>query len=294
MEKFLKELRDALEKIDGVDVDSIIDKYKEHFSLGHEAGMTDEEIIERFDSIDDIIQSFQSSEEEQPQTEQGFSLTLDVSQFSDFKIENSDKPFGIQFKLDEDSTKYVEVIRNGKEIHLKSKFKDSLGLPHHFEGIAYIGYQEKIENFNATAVNCDMEFGCRMKCESFSLTIISGDVSNLDVHAEEKIYINSVNGDLTIVNLITKNLQLSTVNGDMKVEEVVCDQIKLSTVNGDIHIKNSNSAPYTINTVSGDVVIDSGVRPEDVKVSTVSGKVTVEGISVGKSLAEKLRNKFKF
>lgn len=296
MEKFLEELRAALEKIDGVDVESVINKYKEHFALGHEAGMTDEEIIERFDSIDEIVQSFQKTEEESStqQSEQGFTIILDIGQFSDFTIETSDKPFGIKFELDEDATKYVEIVRKEKEIHLKSKYFNNMKNPKDFEGTLLIGCKEKINSLTINGANCDIDFDCSLDCDFFSLTTISGDVSNLDVHATDKIYINSVNADFNIDRLITQNCQISTVNGDIEIEEFVCDQVKVSTVHGDIHIHNSNDAKYSINTVAGDVIIDHGGNPENIKVSCVSGTVKVEGKTLSKTIGEVIRNSLKF
>lgn len=296
MENFLEELRAALEKIEGVDVESVINKYKEHFALGHEAGMTDEEIIERFDSIDEIIKSLQQTEEDHSDEPigQGFTIILDIGQFSDFTIETSDKPFGVKFELDEDATKYVEIIRKEKEIHLKSKYMNNIKKPNDFSGTLLIGYQEKINSITINGANCDIDFDCSLDCTSFSLTTISGDVSNLDVHATEKIYINSVNADFDINRLVTPNCQISTVNGDIEIEEFVCDRVKISTVHGDIHIYESNEAKYNINTVAGDVVIDRGAKPEDVRVSCVSGSVKVAGKSLGKTIGEIIRNSIKF
>ena len=47
MEKFLKELKIALEEAQIENKEEILATYLEHFTLGHEAGMSDEEIIDR-------------------------------------------------------------------------------------------------------------------------------------------------------------------------------------------------------------------------------------------------------
>ena len=129
MEKFLEELRNALNDANVENSEEIIAKYLKHFSLGHEAGMTDEEIIERFDSIEDIVMKASKAKKDSSL----YNIILDLDCFSDFKIVRDDEISGVEFDIEEDAFKYCSIIREGNTIHLKSKiFKTILRQRTHF------------------------------------------------------------------------------------------------------------------------------------------------------------------
>ena len=94
MEKFLKELKIALEEAHIENKEEILATYLEHFTLGHEAGMSDEEIIDRFDQIEDII--WKLGRKKSDKEPEGYSIELDLACFSDFQIRCSNKVTGIQ------------------------------------------------------------------------------------------------------------------------------------------------------------------------------------------------------
>ena len=56
-EQYLKDLRKGLEKAKYKDVDAIIEKYQKRFDLAEEAGFKDEESIEKFGSVEDVVES---------------------------------------------------------------------------------------------------------------------------------------------------------------------------------------------------------------------------------------------
>ncbi|MDE6660360.1 MAG: DUF4097 family beta strand repeat-containing protein [Anaeroplasmataceae bacterium] len=290
MEKFLEELRKALEEANIENGEEIVAKYLEHFSVGHEAGMTDEEIIERFDSIEDIVHNAIDEKE----TLSRYDVILDLECFSDFKIVKKDEISGIDFEIEEDAYKYVSVVREGRRIHLKSKLFNTLFKKRNFEGTMFIGRNVLFGEFTINNVNCDMTCDCKIMCSDFSLSNVNGDIEELDLVAEEIIVINNTNGDIEISRLEAPHVKISTVSGDIHIEEFTADEVKLSTVSGDISIELATGAEYNINSVSGDVRIEAGAEDSKVKVSTVSGEVEISGKVVSESVSEKIKKSFKW
>lgn len=291
MEKFLEELRHALEEAKVENSEEIVAEYLEHFSVGHEAGMTDEEIIERFDKIEDIV--FNASKKSENTTK--YDVILDLEYFSDFEIVQKSKVSGIQFEVDEKALEYITIIRQEGKIHLKNKKHDPFHKNKHFEGTMYVGKDVQFNQFTINNINCDISCNFNTVCSGFSLENINGDVKGFDVVAEESILINNTNGDLDFSRLEAPTIKINNVSGDIEIDELTADLMKVSTVSGDIKILHCNeSSDCQFNTVSGDIQIKDGAEDSKVKVSTVSGEVKFNGKVVSKSISEIIKNSFKW
>lgn len=290
MEKFLEELRKALEEANVENGEDIVAKYLEHFSLGHEAGMTDKEIMERFDSIEDIVHNASRKKESSSK----YDVTLDLECFSDFKIVRDGEISGIDFEIEEEAYKYVSVVREERKIHLKCKLFSPFKKGHSFEGTMYVGPNVRFNQVTINNVNCDITCDLKFQCADFSLSNVNGDVEELNIVAEESIVINNTNGDIELSNVEAPEVKISTVSGDIKIEEFTADHVKLSTVSGDISIQTATEAEYSISTVSGDVIIEEGADDSKVKVSTVSGEVEIGGKVISKSISDIIKKSFKW
>ncbi|MDE5855704.1 MAG: DUF1700 domain-containing protein, partial [Anaeroplasmataceae bacterium] len=212
MEKFLEKLRNALEEANVENSEEIVAKYLEHFSLGHEAGMTDDEIIERFESIEEIVHNASRVKE----TSSRYDVTLDLECFSEFEIVQKDEISGIDFELEEEAYKHVSVVREGRKIHLKCKLFSSFKKGHSFEGTMYVGPNVSFNQFTINNVNCDITCDLKIQCTDFSLANVNGDVEDLNIVAEESIVINNTNGDIELPNVEAPEVKISTVSGDIK------------------------------------------------------------------------------
>lgn len=279
MEKFLESLRVALEEASVENKDEIIENYLNHFSIGHEAGMTDEEIIERFDSIEDIVASYvnQSSKEEK----RDFKLELDLSCFEKFDIESIDGD-NIRLEIDEEAANYVEVLKDDSSFHLKNKvMKKNLTNKNLFDGTLYIGRDILFDKIIIGNVAADMNI-CFLKGNSILINTVTGDIRFDSINASEKVKIASVSGDINLRDICSPNLILETVNGDIKVREICSDNVKFDTVNGDIEIGVTNEANYVFNSVNGDLKIKKGDIKE-VSISTLNGDFILEGEKISSS-----------
>ncbi len=290
MEKFLEDLRKALEEAGVEQVDEIVAEYLEHFTIGHEAGMIDEEIIERFDSIEDIVHN--AVDEKEPSSR--YDVILDLECFSEFQFVQKSELLGIDFEIDEDANKYVSVVRDGRRVHLKSKVFNTLFKKRNFKGTVFIGKNVLFDQFTINNVNCDITCECKIMCSDFSLSNVNGDFEQMDIIAEESIVITNTNGDIEISRLEAPHIKISTVSGDIHIEEFTADNVKLSTVSGDISIELATGAEYNINSVSGDVRIEAGAEDSKVKVSTVSGEVEISGKVISKSVSDIIKKSFKW
>lgn len=272
MEKFLEKLRNALEEANVENSEAIVEKYFEHFQLGHEAGMSDEEIIERFDSIEEIVESYMN----QDKTVEGFKLYLDVSVFENFDVvltEGTD----VRLEIDEKALDYVNVEKTKTHLNLKLKGKANKFFKerYHFHGTLWVGSKLVLNEVVISNIHADMKI-CSLRSENIFVNNINGDMKFDALTGKEKIKITTVSGDIEIHSIDVPNLWIDSVNGDIKVDELCCDKVKFKTVNGDFEIENSNEADFVVNTVNGDVKIKEG-KVNVVVGSNVSGDVIIEG-----------------
>ena len=282
MEKFLKELKIALEEAHIENKEEILATYLEHFTLGHEAGMSDEEIIDRFDQIEDII--WKLGRKKSDKEPEGYSIELDLACFSDFQIRCSNKVTGIQFDIDEGALDYVEIVREGKRIHLKNKGIDFFSKRKKYDGNMLIGSEVLFNQFKINNLSCDVHCNFKINCTNFFISNVSGDIHFSDVEVEETSVINNTSGDITLARLLTPRVKINTISGDISISDFTCDVAKLVTVSGDIKIAQSNEADFQISSVSGDVNILVGADTSKVKASSVSGSIQMSGEMVGKAL----------
>lgn len=272
MEKFLESLRNALEEANIENSEAIVEKYFEHFQLGHEAGMTDDEIIERFDSIEEIVESYM----EQDKTVEGFKLDLDVSVFEKFDVVSAEGT-DVRLEIDEKALDYVDVEKTKTHFSMKIKGKANKFFKekYHFHGKLWIGSKLVLNEVTIENIHADMSI-CSLRSENIFVKSINGEMKFDSLTGKDKIKITTVSGDIDIHNINVPNLWIDTVNGDIKIDDLCCDKVKFKTVNGDFKIGCSNEADFVVNTVNGDVEIEEG-KVNVVVGSNVSGDVTIEG-----------------
>ncbi len=293
MEKFLDELKRALEDSQVENQEEILATYEEHFALGHEAGMTDEEIIERFDSIDEIVSKL-SQKKSSNKNASCYDVVLDLSCFEEFYIKKTEAS-GICFDLDEEALDYVEILRKGNHLELKKK-KSFVSYPNKkkFEGTMLVGPNVSFRDFVIKSIYTDLHCNLAIECVNFSLTNVNGDFGKISVIAEKTTTIHNTTGDLSFTILNAPKFTLSNVSGDIEIEDLTSEMNEISTVSGDIDIRNATEAEYRIKSVSGDVTIHKGGNVDLIKSTTISGSIRVNGKDVSKTLSERLKNSFKW
>lgn len=290
-EKFLKDLRSALEAEGLHNIDEALELYSSRFDLGHEAGMSDEEIVDMLGSVEDIVAGYTQKET----LKNRYSITLELAVFSDFEIVRSNNP-GVEFDIEKKALDYVKIIRNENQISLKSvKSKNGSMFMRNgrFDGRMYIGEDVEIESL--VIDNCSSD----LKVDSLSGKIFvlsnksGGDIRFNDIEAKEKVIINNVSGDSKFNKVVSPLFMLNTVSGDTVIQEFVCDQAKMSIVSGDVTIHHSNDASYVVSCVSGDFKIKNEIDVEKIKFSSLSGDCYVGGRPLRKSFTAQIHDTFK-
>lgn len=84
--------------------------------------------------------------------------------------------------------------------------------------------------------------------------------------------VSTVNGDLVLDGLVG-NIQINSVSGEISVRNHT-GKLAVHAVNGDVTVSGAISS-LTSDSVSGDVFADIGGIPDDVRVSTVNGNISV-------------------
>jgi len=107
-----------------------------------------------------------------------------------------------------------------------------------------------------------------------SLTIesINGDVSVKDLGGEAEF--ETISGDVSLENA-NKGLDCSVISGDMTIKNI-SGNVSISAISGDISITEMDGQ-LSLSTVSGDIVLEKLALNEKLKVSSVSGDITISG-----------------
>ena len=104
-------------------------------------------------------------------------------------------------------------------------------------------------------VSGDVEVQGDDKAAHAELSTVSGDIDTQNLAGEATV--NSVTGDLVVVNSSFERVRMETVNGDIVFDSALSEDGTLSveTINGDLDINFSNavSARFDIETFNGDI-----------------------------------------
>lgn len=270
LEIYLEELEKSLAQ-HNISSEQILNEIKEQIKLYEEAGLTEEEIIKRLPSIEELIyQNMQVTADKKQLIE----LQLDLKSCSDLLIKSSPNP-GISYQIDdEDLLPYFEI----ENIHQKLSIKETGKL-----------LSSKISSYDLTIL-----YGPDISFSDININAISTDIS-LNFLTINKLKINVVSGDISLKDLIIGNASVSSVSGDLSfVNGTINEDCKLSTVSGDIEMLNTSlNGKTNIKTVSGDAILKGNNFDQNkIAMSTISGELQINKQVVA-SLSSKLQDMFK-
>lgn len=268
-EKFMEELRIKANE-NNLNTEEIIGKYQRRYKLAIEAGFSERETIEKFGSIDKIIESYKNDEIATSTEENKHTTTMDLLQIDgiysgDVTIKNTDKP-GITYKMDNavrdfynvDSTDKIFTIR---PIQNRGSFRKN----HRGDITVYINHEILFREIHLSVVSADLNAEAfDVKCDELTLSTVTGDISANNAE-------------------VSQNVSISVVSGDIDINSLISKKAKINTVSGDIHIKKINIDTINASTVSGDIIIDSGFNTE-IKGSSISGQIILNNKKIGKNL----------
>ena len=264
--EFKEELIEALEK-KNIPPKEIVEKYEKRMQLALEAGFSEEEAINKFGSIDDIVESCLKSDEKD-ECLKTFSVSIDSGDIIVKFVEGSD----ISYSLPEKYLKDYNVKNNSDGFSFEpvsAKMPSHRGITFRF----FIGKELKFAKFIIRSATAD-------------IIIKSGDIK-ADVCKFE-----IVSGDLNIEGIeAKKEFAISTISGDVEVDKIKSDKVSISTVSGDLEFKSAVIETLDVSTISGDINVNGLVS--NIKSSAISGEVTYNAEEVSKPFTKKVINIFR-
>lgn len=282
-QEFLESLEKALEE-NQIDSKDILKLYQSRFEIGYEAGMSDDEIISAFDTIEQIILKYKENV-----SLKTMNLDLNLLFFSDFVICNSNSK-GLHLTVDDGVKQYISIKQDETELNIKplNKFQSRKLRIKKYDGRLEIGSDVIFDTVKLNNVDCDIRCG-NITANKMMIENVSGDMNFNDVKILDQFILNNTNGDISFKSLNVPFTKLSTISGDLKFGEVVLDRVELKTISGNMTMDYCNEeAQLNISSVSGNVCIKHGANFENVKATSVSGCVEISGETKKTGIMEQL------
>lgn len=270
---YLKRLDEELKDAGFENTDAIIEKYSKRYDFGLESGLTDEEIEEKLGDPKDIVSNY-SEKSEYEYKESDTSLKINVSTVCDDILFEESIDDEIHVYLEDIDESAYEISNSNRGVDIKYIAKKFFGLNRRKSGLITIAIPNNT-SFNKILLqttNGDFKSKIDLDTKFINIEMVSGDAEFKNIKAKE-IKLHVVSGDFEAKDINTSSLNISTVSGDVEIEYLLANDLKVDTVSGDINI---HEASYGIN----------------VKASSISGSIMIDGKKY-KSFTKKIKEAFK-
>jgi DUF4097 and DUF4098 domain-containing protein YvlB len=261
----------------------IIEKYKSWYEIGLNAGMSEEEILLKFGSVDEIIKK---EMEEDKRIKDSFEIDLidlNIPSIDDLSIEFVEGS-EISYLIDSELEKYIEVKKTDKTFSISAKNQSKFGRNfHHGDIYIKIGKNLLINNFNLKTSTTDTEILGDISIKEFHISNNSGDFNMKGLIKGETLKINNISGDLLFDELNFKDISIKNVSGDVSAKNITSNVLNCENVSGDFKL-NLNVNNLTIDTVSGDFKLFG--KALSYKCHTVSGDVILNEEKINKNIKD--------
>lgn len=245
---FLDELRLNLENNNIENIEDIINEYEDFFNIGYEAGLTDEEILVKLGSIDDIVNKYinvESFEIVNSYNVYIHSVVIDKVNF--IRSTNPGLDYAIDTNLEELP---IEVTLCNNTLTVKDILKEN--------------YKGRVE--------LDIIIGTDVTFDNIKVELISGTITG-DSISSKNITLKTISGHLLVNNITCYDLNCSVISGriDFKILEVY-NMLYVNNVSGDIRITTITCNNGKVSSVSGKITI-LDYDTNNIKVSSVTGEI---------------------
>lgn len=266
-EEYMKELNRRLDKLNVEGKEEIINDFNNHFEMGHQDGISDEELILSLGPISEILGTYENISkkinddiivDDHPQQKEYTNkiTALDISaRHADTLITES-----------LDGRIHVNLYKEGT---LLSKLSNSL-TTYQEEEVYFI----KVLPLFPYKINGHYELKLEIPNDLTYLTLgtSSGDLyaKDLNIH---NVKIRSASGDLTLNGIHSQKIAIEVASSEMKLKELYGD-LNISTASGDVRIDQSKGNNFTYKAASGDLKINGDY--DNINLTNVSGDVFAE------------------
>ncbi len=257
MDEYIEKLNDYC-KEHNIEPDQYVAKVKNYFELGKQIDLTDQQIIQRLGTVEELVNTEQKDyvitvKDDNQMNFDKPELSIEMPFDVDVIIESNDNnEVSIDYDDDELSN-YVQLSVSKKAIDLSAKgahFKNidgqiTLSLPDN------LSYKSVRISTVSGDIDCD-DYG--FICDKFKLESVSGDCNFKFIKAED-VSFDIVSSDTTVENLDCQYCKLNSVDGDITIEKSIIDHLKVNTVSGDVNV-DGQIANSSSDTISGDIYIN--------------------------------------
>ena len=264
-DEYLRRLKNRLNDLNIDGKDEIYNDFTNHFEIGHQNGLSDDELIENLGSIDEVLESLESLSKQEK-------ITIDHhNQAKEFTnkitcVDVQARHANTTLKHSSDNGFHVDLHKDGK---LPEKLNHTL-----------IAYQEE-EKFIINVLPIfpyktygDYELVIQVPSElnKINLNSSSGDIYTNSINIKH-IKINSASGDINLQNLVCDILSLTVASSDIDIKHLT-GNLDIKSASGDVQIDHANGDNFSFKNVSGDLNIQADYKR--ILLNNVSGDVNAE------------------
>lgn len=255
---YLKRLEEELDKLQVINKDDILEKYRKRYDFGLEAEMSEDEIEAMLGNPCDIASkegNIFKNDIVELNKDNALDFKINISTLSD-DIEIIDSDYD-RVKVDLSLTdKDIYILdESDKMLSLKAKKRSFFSLNRRSGLIkVYISKKIKYNDIIISTTSGDIK-SCEINSLNLEINTVSGDLK-LDNVDTDDFTLNLVSGDAIITDVFGKNISIETVSGDVKIDFLVSDETRIETVSGDVVI-NQAKGNIKSSSISGDIIINS-------------------------------------
>lgn len=264
---YLKELSRRLNLLNIEGKEEILIDFKNHFELGHQDGISDEDLIASLGTIDEILAAYDdfSKTNNENILVHGHThkkeytntiTTVDISaRHADTKISTS-----------EDGGFHVDLFKEGK---LLERLSHTL-IAYQEEAVFFIKVLPLFPHKSNGQYDLTIQVPRDLPC--LKLNTSSGDVSAKHLSIKT-IKLSSANGDLNLNDIQSESISIDVASADVKLNEVNGD-LDIRCASGTVKVDTSNGAQLTLKNASGDFSLKGDYQ--HIKLSNASGDLDLQ------------------
>lgn len=264
-DEYLKRLKNRLNDLNIDGKDEIYNDFTNHFEIGHQNGLSDEELIENLGSIDEVLESYESLSKQEKITVDHHNQTKEFTN-KITRVEVQARHANTTLKHSNDNGFHVDLHKDGK---LPERLNHTL-----------TAYQEE-ETFFVNVLpifpyksHGDYKLSIQVPkdLDTIHLNSSSGDLHGGDLIIHQ-IKIHSASGDIYLDDIHTEQLSMEVASSDVNINKL-SGNCEIKSASADVRITKSYGKKLIYNNASGDLDIDADYL--NIKLNNVSGDVNAE------------------
>lgn len=128
-----------------------------------------------------------------------------------------------------------------------------------------------------------------INCKTTSGIIEFGDTTNFSKSKDKsKFDINSVSGDISIVNSDLQNVDLKTTSGKIKIDSSKIEKLTANSVSGSIEADEEFLDAISLKSTSGKIILNTLIEKSEYNydISSTSGSINIDGTKYKKNVTQ--------